>query len=60
MKFNLSLHRYPVTFKNRDICYAIAVIVYQPVIKCDTTLRVTCLFTGQYDTEEYGTISGVI
>ena len=22
--------------------------------------RVTCLFTGQYDTEEYGTIAGVI
>ena len=22
--------------------------------------RVTCLFTGQYDTREYGTIAGVI
>ena len=22
--------------------------------------RVTCFFTGQYDTEEYGTIAGVI
>ena len=24
------------------------------------SFRVTCLFTGQYDTREYGTIAGVI
>ena len=24
------------------------------------SFRVTCLFTGQYDTKEYGTIAGVI
>ena len=30
------------------------------VIKEVQRFRVTCLLTGQYDTEEYGTIAGVI
>ena len=32
----------------------------QAVIKEVQRFRVTCLLTGQYDTEEYGTIAGVI
>ena len=38
--------------------------MYWPVIKqCYKSVqsfRVTCLFNGQYDTREYGTIAGVI
>ena len=30
------------------------------VIKSSTTLRSNLFITGQYDTEEYGTIAGVI
>ena len=45
-----------VWFSNgRALAMAIAIC-----FKSVQSFRVTCLFTGQYDTGEYGTIAGVI
>ena len=36
------------------------ILLYKYCYKSVQSFRVTCLFTGQYDTREYGTIAGVI
>ena len=41
-------------------CASIVFVWSQYCYKSVQRFRVTCLFTGQYDTREYGTIAGVL